>query len=297
MKSFDISILKEYSSYLLSERNCSKETVEFYLKDIKQFMEYLKEKNTDIQKTESEDIMSFMKSLLDLDAKHTTLSRKLTSIKNFFMFLLSEGKIEKNPSENIETPKLNKNLPDSMTMEEINLLLESISGDDWMSLRDRALLETIYACGLRVSESVNLTMESINFKEEFVIVLGKRMKERIIPISSTAIKAINNYLASSRPVLNSKQSKYLFLNRFGGQLSRMSVWNILKERSIKAGLKIHLHPHILRHSFATHLLEGGADLRSVQEMLGHSSIITTEIYTHVSRKFIKEIYNAYHPRS
>ena len=175
-------------------------------------------------------------------------------------------------------------------MEQIAGLLESISGDDWMSIRDRALLETIYACGLRVSESTGMTMESINFKEEYVIVLGKRMKERIIPISRTALNAIELYLKSSRPILNTKQSKYLFLNRFGSKLSRMSVWNILRERAVKAGLTMHLHPHILRHSFATHLIEGGADLRSVQEMLGHSSILTTEIYTHVSRKFIKGFY-------
>jgi len=297
MKSFDEMLLKEYSSYLLSERNCSKETVGFYINDIKQFIEYMNGFKHEVIETGTDDIRNFFKSLIKLKTKHTTISRKLTSIKNFFIFLLSENKIEINPFENIEAPKLDKILPESMTIDQVNILLESISQNDWISLRDRAILETIYACGLRVSESVGMTMESINFKEEYVIVIGKRMKERIIPISQTALISLEKYIRSSRPVLNIKQSKYLFLNRFGGQLSRMSVWNILRKRATEAGLTIHMHPHILRHSFATHLLEGGADLRSVQEMLGHSSILTTEIYTHVSRKFIKEVYNAYHPRN
>jgi len=297
MKSFDEMLLKEYSSYLLSERNCSKETVGFYINDIKQFIEYMNGFKHEVIETGTDDIRNFFKSLIKLKTKHTTISRKLTSIKNFFIFLLSENKIEINPFENIEAPKLDKILPESMTIDQVNILLESISQNDWISLRDRAILETIYACGLRVSESVGMTMESINFKEEYVIVIGKRMKERIIPISQTALISLEKYIRSSRPVLNIKQSKYLFLNRFGGQLSRMSVWNILRKRATEAGLTIHMHPHILRHSFATHLLEGGADLRSVQEMLGHSSILTTEIYTHVSRNFIKEVYNAYHPRN
>ena len=297
MKSFDEMLLKEYSSYLLSERNCSKETVGFYINDIKQFIEYMNGFKHEVIETGTDDIRNFFKSLIKLKTKHTTISRKLTSIKNFFIFLLSENKIEINPFENIEAPKLDKILPESMTIDQVNILLESISQNDWISLRDRAILETIYACGLRVSESVGMTMESINFKEEYVIVIGKRMKERIIPISQTALISLEKYIRSSRPVLNIKQSKYLFLNRFGGQLSRMSVWNILRKRATEAGLTIHMHPHILRHSFATHLLEGGADLRSVQETLGHSSILTTEIYTHVSRKFIKEVYNAYHPRN
>jgi len=297
MNSSEEKLLREYSSYLLSERSCSKETAEFYLRDIRQFMDYLSESKTDIFKTDSEGIRGFFRSLSELETKHTTSSRKLTSIKNFFIFLLSENLIQANPSENIETPKTDKALPEALTAEETKNLLESVSGTDWRSLRDRALMETIYACGLRVSEAINMTLESVNFKEEYVIVLGKRMKERIVPISSEALHSLTIYLEQSRPVLNSSHSKYLFLNRFGNRLSRMSVWNILRERAAASGLTVKMHPHILRHSFATHLLEGGADLRSVQEMLGHSSILTTEIYTHVSRKMIKEIYNAYHPRS
>ncbi|MDD3803811.1 MAG: site-specific tyrosine recombinase XerD [bacterium] len=297
MNSFEENLLKEYSSYLLSERSCSKETTDFYITDIMQFMKFMEGKNRGICDVLPEDIKQYFSSMALLEAKQTTISRKLSSIRNFYIFLLSENKIESNPSENIETPKQSKSLPEALTIDETNTLLESISQDDWMSLRDKALLETIYACGLRVSESVSMTLESINFKEGYAIVLGKRMKERMVPISDKALSALKNYIEKSRPVLNTRQSKYIFLNRFGGQLSRMSVWNILRSRAAAAGITTKIHPHILRHSFATHLLEGGADLRSVQEMLGHSSILTTEIYTHVSRKFIKEIYNAYHPRS
>ncbi|MGE3062045.1 MAG: site-specific tyrosine recombinase XerD [bacterium] len=297
MTSAEENLLKEYYSYLLSERSCSRETADYYMTDISQLIKFIEGTGHGVFDATSKDIKDFFNSLADVEAKHTTMSRKLSSIKNFYIFLMSENKIETDPSENIETPKLNKSLPDALTIEEINSLMESISGDDWRSIRDRALLETIYGCGLRVSESTSMTLESVNFKEEYVIVLGKRMKERIVPISRKALTALSNYIEKSRCVLNNKQSKYLFLNRFGTQLSRMSVWSILRERAAAAGITARMHPHILRHSFATHLLEGGADLRSVQEMLGHSSILTTEIYTHVSRKFIKEIYNAYHPRS
>lgn len=287
--------LKYFKSFLLADRNCSENTAAYYVKDVKQFMEYFEGRPE--EGIGKEEISEYVMEMNRMGLMETTVSRKISSIKNYYIFLMTENMAETNPAETVESPKADKHLPDVLTVEEIERILSCIDVSSPEGIRDRAILETLYSSGLRVSELCGLKINDIDFSEEFVRVLGKRMKERIVPLGESAAKYLSEYIRSARNAYPAKSSDALFLNRRGGRLSRMSIWNILKKYSLKSGIDKHIHPHILRHSFATHLLEGGADLRSVQEMLGHSSIATTEIYTHINRKYLKEIYNEYHPRS
>ncbi len=289
--------IKYFKSFLLSDRNCSIETSNFYIRDINQFAKYIKDNNLDLHKLSTDNIRDYIMYLFEMKLSSKSIARKLTSIRNFYLFLISENIIDYNPAENIETPKSAKTLPDILDYSEIKKIFQIPREDNILELRDKAILETMYACGLRVSEVCNLSLNNINFKEEFIRVFGKRMKERFVPISKSTIKIIKKYISEARIHLNKKNNEYLFLTKNGNKLSRMSIWNILNKYVRLAGIEKHIYPHILRHSFATHLLEGGADLRSVQEMLGHSSIITTEIYTHVNKEYLKEMYDKYHPRN
>uniref|UniRef100_A0A7C3J6D8 Tyrosine recombinase XerC n=1 Tax=candidate division WOR-3 bacterium TaxID=2052148 RepID=A0A7C3J6D8_UNCW3 len=290
-------LLLDFKNYLLTEKGCSDLTVDAYLTDVNQFLIYCEDKNIELNNSDESSVENFLKELSMAGINGRSLSRKLTSIKNLYDFLYREKIIDKDPTENILPPKLSKNLPDYLTVEEVSSILNSINGETPYDKRDRAILETMYGAGLRVSELINLKLESVFYEESFIKVLGKRMKERIVPLNQIALKSIEEYLKKYRSFFEKEKSEFLFLSRRGKKLTRMDVWNILRKRAKDAGIEKELHPHILRHSFATHLIEGGADLRSVQEMLGHSSIITTEIYTHVNQKQLTKIYDTFHPRS
>ncbi len=290
-------LLLDFKNYLLTEKGCSDLTVDAYLNDVNQFLIYCEDKNIELNNSDESSVENFLKELSMAGINGRSLSRKLTSIKNLYDFLYREKIIDKDPTENILPPKLSKNLPDYLTVEEVSSILNSINGETPYDKRDRAILETMYGAGLRVSELINLKLESVFYEESFIKVLGKRMKERIVPLNQIALKSIEEYLKKYRSFFEKEKNEFLFLSRRGKKLTRMDVWNILRKRAKDAGIEKELHPHILRHSFATHLIEGGADLRSVQEMLGHSSIITTEIYTHVNQKQLTKIYDTFHPRS
>jgi len=233
-----------------------------------------------------------------LGLSSTTAARYYSSLKSFFNYLLQNDYIKANPIEKLETPKLEKKLPPVLTVNEVEKILSQPKTEDKLGLRDKAILELFYACGLRVSELIDLKISSLFFDDEIIRVFGKGSKERLVPIGSSAINWINKYLTKSRPILEKKlkSSNFLFLNNHGGKLTRMGVWKIISKYSKEAKINKEVHPHTFRHSFATHLLEGGADLRAVQEMLGHSDISTTQIYTHIDREFIKQEHKQYHPR-
>lgn len=291
------NVLSDFKNFLISEKGCSDLTVDAYLNDVTQYIHFCENFKKDLFYADENIVELFLKELSMLGLNGRTLSRKLTSLKNFYNFLYQEKIIDKDPTENVFPPKISKDLPDYLTLEEVTLILNSIKGDNPFDKRDKAILETMYGAGLRVSEITNLKIESVFYEEGFIKVIGKRMKERIVPLNRIALNSIHEYLRDYRSFFEKYKSEYLFLSRTGKKLTRMDVWNILKKRVKHLNIQKRLHPHILRHSFATHLIEGGADLRSVQEMLGHTSIMTTEIYTHVNKKQLTKIYDRFHPRS
>ncbi len=291
--------LREYLAFLRLQKNLSDNTVNSYKNDISGFLNFVKENNiSDLSQVKYEHFFSFFKLLNKLGLSSTTAARYYSSLKSFFNYLLQNNYIKANPIEKLETPKLEKKLPPVLTINEVEKILSQPKVENKLGLRDKAILELFYACGLRVSELIDLKISSLFFDEEIIRVFGKGSKERLVPIGSSAINWINQYLTKSRPILEKKpkSSNYLFLNNHGGKLTRMGVWKIISKYSKEAKINKEVHPHTFRHSFATHLLEGGADLRAVQEMLGHSDISTTQIYTHIDREFIKQEHKQYHPR-
>jgi integrase/recombinase XerD len=291
--------LKEYLVHLKLEKNLSVNTISSYRNDLTAFLSFLKDKNIiDPSEVNSEHISSFFKLLNELGLSGTSSARYFSSLKGFFLFLIKNKYILKNPIEKISAPKLSKKLPSVLDVSEVEKILSQPDISDKFGLRDKAMLELFYACGTRVSELINLKISDLFFSDEIIRVFGKGSKERLIPIGSSAIKWINDYLKLSRPLLmkKSKSENYLFLNSRSSKLSRMGVWKIIDRYVKEAGIEKEVHPHTFRHSFATHLLEGGADLRAVQEMLGHADISTTQIYTHIDRDYIKQVHKQYHPR-
>jgi len=291
--------LKEYLAHIKLEKNLSQNTVFAYKNDINAFLSFLK--NSDIDdpaEVSSENIGGFFKALKELGLSGSSSARYFSSLKGFFLYLLKNKYIVKNPIEKITAPRISKKLPGVLDINDIEKLLSSPDANDKLGLRDKAMLELFYACGTRVSEIINLKVNDLFFDEEIIRVFGKGSKERLIPIGSSAIKWVSEYLKKSRPLLMKKlkSENYLFLNSRGSKLSRMGIWKIIDRYVKEAGIKKDVHPHTFRHSFATHLLEGGADLRAVQEMLGHADISTTQIYTHIDRDYIKQIHKQYHPR-
>ncbi len=285
--------LKElFRDYILTERSLSRNSVKAYIKDIEQLLDY-----ADGRVIDESLIENYFLKLTEKHFLETSVSRKISSIRSFFLFLYEEGYINSDPAANLSSPKLIRKLPDVLTQREVLKLLESCDLSTKKGIRDRAMLETVYGAGLRVSELINLKITDLDINEKIIRVFGKGNKERIVPIGSYAIKYITIYLNNVRRHLKySFDSDIIFLNMNGKPLTRMGFWKILKHYTLIAGIKKHVSPHTLRHSFATHLLEGGADLRSVQEMLGHSNIVTTEIYTHVDREYLKETLKLYLPR-
>ena len=291
--------LKEYLTILRYEKNLSENTTKSYQTDLTKFCTYLKEKNvTDLNDVTSNIITKYfeLQRLEGIDS--STTARYMSSVKGFFRFLEDNNYIQKNPTEKLSSVKKARKLPSVLTFAEIEKILDIPKTDDTAGLRDKAILETFYSSGLRVSELINLKINDLFFDDEVIRVLGKGSKERIVPIGSSAIKWIKQYLTRSRPLLEkkSKSQNFVFLNKRGTKLSRMWIWKIVNNCANEAGITKEIHPHTFRHSFATHLLEGGANLRAVQEMLGHSNIVTTQIYTHIDRKYLKEVYRTFHPR-
>ena len=291
--------LKEYLAVLKLEKNLSDNTVSSYKNDINSFFNFLEEKKiTDPSGIKYNHITGFFKLLNDLGLASSSAARYYSSLKGFFSYLFLNKYITENPMEKISSPKLAKNLPPVLSVSEVDMILSKPATDNKLGLRDKALLEMLYACGTRVSELINIKLSDLFFNEEVIRVFGKGSKERIIPVGSSAVKWVNEYLKSGRPLLmkKAKSENYLFLNSRGSKLSRMGIWKIVDKYVKEAGIEKEVHPHTFRHSFATHLLEGGADLRAVQEMLGHADISTTQIYTHIDRDYIKQVHKDFHPR-
>lgn len=291
--------LKEYLAHIKLEKNLSQNTVSSYKIDINAFISFLKDSGIDDPSGISSDhIGSFFKTLKELGLLGSSSARYFSSLKGFFLYLLKNKYIVKNPIEKITAPRISKKLPGVLDVNEVEKILSAPDANDKLGLRDKAMLELFYACGTRVSELINIKVNDLFFEDEIIRVFGKGSKERLIPVGSSAVKWVGEYLKKSRPLLmkKSKSENNLFLNSRGSKLSRMGVWKIIDRYVKQAGIEKDVHPHTFRHSFATHLLEGGADLRAVQEMLGHADISTTQIYTHIDRDYIKQVHKQYHPR-
>mgnify|MGYP001328807159 FL=1 len=292
----------EFKNYLKLERSLSDNSISAYINDINNFIIFLKSKNLGGLKYSDIDsslIRDFLENFYQSGKSTYSQARVVSGIKSFFGYLLLEEKIDINPTELIESPKLSKKLPDTLNIEDIEKILSSINIDNFEGLRNRAIIETLYSCGLRVSELINITYQNLFLDIGFIKVLGKSSKERLVPIGKSAIKYIKLYNERFRNNIKVKSGNegYLFLNRRGSKISRNMIFIIIKNISDKILLKKKISPHTFRHSFATHMIEGGADLRAVQEMLGHESITTTEIYTHLNREYLREVVNKFHPRS
>jgi integrase/recombinase XerD len=292
---------KRFRQFLQLERSLSKNSIEAYENDLKKLESYAQSFLANQKPTafSSRQLQDFSEWIANKGLSAATQARVISGIKTFYRFLLLENDLQNNPSELLETPKLKRKLPVFLSVEEIDLMLTQIDRSKPEGERNYSMLETLYSCGLRVSELTNLKITDLHLKEEYIKVTGKGNKERLVPIGQTAKKLITNYLKHIRnhfPIKKGAED-LLYLNRRGGQLSRIMVFYVIKDLAKKAGIKKVLSPHSFRHSFATHLVEGGADLRAVQEMLGHESITTTEIYTHLDRQFLRDNIFSYHPRN
>ena len=285
-------------AYLRLERGLSENTGESYGYDITKFMDYLQGRKSVVE-VEADDLHEFVCCLQDLGVSVASQARIISGIKSFYKFLKLEGFIDKNPTTLLETPHRGRQLPTVLTVEEIDAVIECIDMSKPEGIRNRAIIETLYGCGLRVSELVDLRISNIYADEGYVVVIGKGDKQRLVPISQVALDLIEEYRVSERAALSIKQGEedFVFLNRRGSRLSRVMIFYIIKDLCELAGIKKNVSPHTLRHSFATHLLEGGANLRAIQQMLGHESITTTEIYVHVDRSFLREEILNHHPRN
>ena len=291
-------LLEGFADFLALEQGASPRTSEAYRRDVERLALYALTKGartpTDIS---SRVLREFVYHLKDLGLAPASIRRNVSSVRTYFRFLLGDGHVVRDPSERLETPKRWRSLPDVLSVDEVGRLLAAPSLDDPLTFRDRALLELAYGAGLRVSEWITLAVRDVLFEEGLVRVFGKGSKERLVPIGRSAIGAVAIYLRELRPRLEHGEGKgMLLLNARGRPLTRMGAWKILRRYVEKAQITKHVSPHTLRHSFATHLLEGGADLRAVQEMLGHVDISTTQIYTHVDREYLRTVHKQYHPR-
>ncbi|MCK9613006.1 MAG: site-specific tyrosine recombinase XerD [Bacteroidales bacterium] len=293
--------MKGFRSFLLLEKSLSVNSIEAYLHDTKKLVQYLDYSNqmTKPENIELKHLQDFVQWINKLGMSSYTQARVISGIRAFYKYLIIDNIITNDPTELLELPKISRKLPDVLSVEEINVLIAAIDLSHPQGERNKAILETLYGCGLRVSELINLKISDVYFNEGFVRIIGKGNKERLSPIGNSAMKQISIYLKQVRVHQEIKKGSadIIFLNRRGGKMSRQMIFFIIKELAEKSGLKKKIGPHTFRHSFATHLIERGADLRAVQDMLGHESITTTEIYTHLDRDFLRDAIIQYHPRS
>lgn len=291
-------IIIKYKQYLKLEKSLSTNTVEAYLTDLEKLIIFLEETGKDIETVRLEDLEAFSAGLHDIGIHPRSQARILSGIRTFFRFLLMDGYREDDPSELLESPQIGRHLPEVLTIEEIDRMLECLDKSTREGQRNAAIIETMYGCGLRVSELCNLKLSDLYLKEEFIKVNGKGNKQRLVPISPRAIHELKLYFNwRNEGLIKQDFEDYVFISRFGKNISRIMVFHIIKELAEAAGIKKIISPHTLRHSFATHLLEGGANLRAIQAMLGHESIGTTEIYTHIDRSLLKTEILEHHPRN
>lgn len=287
-----MDFINEFVVDLMYVRNYSKNTIESYRSDMEQFCEFLKKKSLD--KVAVEDIRAFIKSEAQISEK--SLARKLSSFRTFYDFMVKKGYLTVNPMDGVEGPKIGKYLPDVLSVEEVDRLLD-FEPDDNFSFRNRCILELLYSTGLRISELTSLKLENVNLDESLIKVMGKGSKERIVPLNDIATEYMGKYIKEIRPnMLKKEQTDYIFLNNHGKVLTRQAVFKMIKKRAADVKLGKDISPHTLRHSFATHLLQNGADIRFIQELLGHSDVGTTEIYTHIINEALKRDYDELNPR-
>ncbi|WP_057745056.1 site-specific tyrosine recombinase XerD [Liquorilactobacillus capillatus] len=293
------NLIEDYLHYLTVERGLAKNTVMSYRNDLLQFVLFLKKRKLNsFDVVDRQLIIAFMQQETTKEKATSSITRSVTSLRKFFQFLVEEEKIKKDPMQLIDAPKRKEHLPEVLSTKEVEKLLASPDTGQKLGLRNRAILEVMYATGLRVSEVVNLKLSDLHLSMGLIQTMGKGSKERLVPIGDQAIKWAEQYLQQARPkLLGQKRSPYLFLNNHGHKLTRQGIWKNLKAEVLKTGITKKVTPHTLRHSFATHILENGADLRVVQELLGHADIATTQIYTHLSKKRLTDIYEQYHPRA
>ncbi|HIC38325.1 MAG TPA: site-specific tyrosine recombinase XerD [Candidatus Marinimicrobia bacterium] len=291
--------LHDYITMLRVERNLALNTIDAYSRDLKNYVHYLELKGLkSVKGIKQKHIRGFIRELADIHLSASSISRVFSSIRSYHSFLNAEHWMENNPSQLLEAPKLPRKLPEVLTVQEVDDILDAIDESSALAMRDLALLEILYSAGLRVSEACNLNLTGLLLDSEMIRVFGKGSKERLVPIGKSAMQRLDDYLHFDRPELARKRETkgIVFLSQNGRPLTRMTVYNILKKWSLAAGITKKISPHTFRHSFATHLLEGGADLRAVQEMLGHADISSTQIYTHLDKEYLKEVHRTFHPR-
>ena len=290
-------LIPEFLIYLSAEKGLSKNTLLSYSSDLKIFKNCILKTNTGPLSVSHEQITEFLWQLKLSGHKPRSIYRMIETLRQFYRFLISESKLDNDPTLNLMPPKVSPSLPKYLSVREVEKLLSSIDGKKLRDIRNRAMIELMYACGLRVSELVNMTLSNIDLGLGFVKVTGKGMKERLVPLGKSSKLYMQKYLVAKEKQKNVKQGETgLFLSKLGRRMSRIEFWRQLKNYASKAGISKNMTPHVLRHSFASHLLAGGADLRFVQEMLGHSSISTTQIYTHVDKEHLKDLHKKFHPR-
>ena len=290
--------LDQFLHYLIVEKGLSRNTIEAYSLDLTRFLDYLRAKGIrELRDVGKFDVRGFLLLLKRKDLSTKSIGRDLSAIRTFFRFLIQEGILETNPIEDLESPRVAKKLPEILSLKEIEQILEQPNLQTPLGIRDRAMLEMLYATGMRVSELTHLPTHQVNLEGGYVLLYGKGSKERIVPLGSEAMNWATLYLGTARGILaKARESPFLFINRSGRGMTRQGFWKNLRDYARRAGLRKRITPHLLRHSFASHLLERGADLRSVQMMLGHVDISTTQIYTHVTGERLKKIHKQYHPR-
>jgi len=293
------SIIDKYTTYIRLEKGLSDNTTEAYINDLRKLLKFISsDPNINILTLTYKDLQQFIAQLCDVGISPRSLARIISGIKSFYRFLLTEDYLETDPTELLESPKIGQKLPEVLTESEINELIHSIDLSKAEGQRNRAIFEVLYSCGLRVSELIGLQYSNVYFDEQFIIVKGKGDKQRLVPISEKALNDIRFYLIERHKLQIQKGFEdTLFLNRRGAGLTRVMIFHIIKEQAKIAGIRKNISPHTMRHSFATHLLEGGANLRAIQMMLGHESITTTEIYTHIDREFLRKEIIEHHPRN
>lgn len=282
--------LENYRNYLKYERAYSDNTVGAYMNDLNKYEEFLKK---DILKSDTEDLEKYLKYIKNLES--TTVAHKITSIKSYFNYNIKRGLVSVNPADKVSRPKLTKHLPEYLTEEEVGKLLD-VEVKSPYDYRNKTILELLYSSGIRISELVNIKTPNYDSEECLIRIMGKGSKERIVPLGDYAVNIMNDYMNNYRPLINKKHTDYLFINNRGDKISRQFIFKVIKKEALKKGIKKDISPHTLRHTFATHLLKNGADLRIIQELLGHENISTTQIYTHVTNNKLKSDYETYFPK-